>query len=331
MSKARQLADLGNVYDDGALSNRNVIVNGAMTVAQRATSVTGVTETDGYKAVDRFQFWTYSGGTYSLSQDSTAPSDFGYSHKVSNTATTSTVAGTGVSFRQRIEAQNLQQLAYNTADAKDVTLSFWVRSTATGTWAVRIYNADSGRMVTKTYAISSANTWEYKSITFSGDTSGAINNDTGYAFEIAWWLAAGTDFTSGTPTGNWETYSITKEASGQTVQLNTGGDWQITGVQLEVGDTATPFEHRSYGDELLRCQRYYAEGSIVLSDTTPDRYHNRIDLPVDLRTSPTISTGAYDTGTGGTMTAQLNSTRCYYQSSNHSAISSAWFKFDAEL
>ena len=253
--------------------NRNLVINGAMTISQRATSVTGVTETNGYKTVDRFQFWTYSGGTYSLSQDSTAPSGFGYSHKVSNTATTSTVAGTGVSFRQRIEAQNLQQLAYNTADAKDVTLSFWVRSTATGTWAVRIYNPDSGRIVTKTYAISSANTWEYKSITFSGDTSGAINNDTGYAFEIVWWLAAGTDFTSGTPTGDWETYSATKEASGQTVQLNTGGDWYITGVQLEVGDTATGFEHRSYGDELARCQRYftkiYAKGSVQAYNCFP--------------------------------------------------------------
>ena len=235
MSKARQLADLGNVYDDGALSSRNMVVNGSMIVAQRSSSVAGVTETDGYKTVDRFQFWTYSGGTYTLSQDSAAPSGFAYSHKVLNTATTSTVAGTGVSFRQRIEAQNLQQLAYNTADAKDVTLSFWVKSTATGTWAVRIYNPDSGRMVTKTYAVSSANTWEKKQITFAGDTSGIINNDSGYGFEIAWWLAAGTDFTSGSATGDWETYSSTKEADGQTAQLNTGGDWAITGVQLEIG------------------------------------------------------------------------------------------------
>ena len=257
MSKARELANLGNAYSDGALSSRNMVVNGSMIVAQRSSSVAGVTETDGYKTVDRFQFWTYSGGTYTLSQDSAAPSGFAYSHKVLNTATTSTVAGTGVSFRQRIEAQNLQQLAYNTADAKDVTLSFWVKSTATGTWAVRIYNPDSGRMVTKTYAVSSANTWEKKQITFAGDTSGIINNDSGYGFEIAWWLAAGTDFTSGSATGDWETYSSTKEADGQTAQLNTGGDWAITGVMLEIGDTATPFEHRSYGDELARCQRYY--------------------------------------------------------------------------
>jgi len=298
MSKARQLADLGNVYDDGALSNRNLIINGAMQVAQRATSVTGVTETDGYKTVDRFQFWTYSGGTYSLSQDSTAPSGFGYSHKVSNTATTSTVAGTGVSFRQRIEAQNLQQLAYNTADAKDVTLSFWVRSTATGTCAVCIYNPDSGRIVTKTYAISSANTWEYKSITFSGDTSGAINNDTGYAFDIIWWLAAGTDFTSGTPTGDWETYSATKSASGQTVQLNTGGDWYITGVSLEVGDTATPFEHRSYGDELARCQRYYEKYNSSNISYAPDNVNGNSRMmgqfTVTKRAQPTMTaTGSW--------------------------------------
>ena len=299
MSKARELADLGNAYSDGALSSRNMVVNGSMIVAQRSSSVAGVTETDGYKTVDRFQFWTYSGGTYTLSQDSAAPSGFAYSHKVLNTATTSTVAGTGVSFRQRIEAQNLQQLAYNTADAKDVTLSFWVKSTATGTWAVRIYNPDSGRMVTKTYAVSSANTWEKKQITFAGDTSGIINNDSGYGFEIAWWLAAGTDFTSGSATGDWETYSSTKEADGQTAQLNTGGDWAITGVQLEIGDTSTPFEHRSFSDQLQACQRYYKRfettGSEYQAFSAGVQYGNTIYLGTmnyhpEMRATPSFST-----------------------------------------
>jgi len=254
MSKARQLAQ----KPSQPTGRKNMVYNGAMTVAQRDDEVTGQTETNGYKTVDRFQFWTYSGGTYTLSQDDTeVPQGFAYSHKVLNTATTTTVAGTGVSFRQRIEAQDLQHLDYNTSNAKSVTLSFWVQSDTTGTYAVRIYNPDSGRMITKTYAISTADTWEKKTITFVGDTSGVINNDTGYAFEIAWWLAAGTDFTSGSASGSWETYSATKEASGHNVSLNSGGDWYITGVQLEVGSTATEFEHRSYGEELQLCRRYY--------------------------------------------------------------------------
>jgi hypothetical protein len=254
MSNAREIAQLGSVPS----GRRNLIINGAMNVAQRNDEVTGQTETSGYKTVDRFQFWTYSGGTYTLSQDATeAPQGFAYSHKVLNTSAATTVAGTGVSFRQRIEAQDLQHLDYNTSSAKPVTLSFWVKSDTTGTYAVRIYNPDSVRMVTKTYAISTANTWEKKNITFSGDTGGVINNDSGYAFEVAWWLAAGTDFTSGSASGSWEAYSSTKEASGHNVNLNSGGNWYITGVQLEVGSVATEFEHRSYGEELALCQRYY--------------------------------------------------------------------------
>ena len=268
MSNARELAQLPSVPS----GRRNLITNGGMTVWQRSTSLAGVTETDGYQTADRFQFWTYSGGTYTLSQSTTAPSGFALSYKVLNTATVSTVAGTGVSFRQRIEAQDLQHLEYNTSDSKAVTLSFWVRSDTTGTYAIRIYNPDSTRMITKTYSISSANTWEKKTIVFAGDTSGVINNDNGYGFELAWWLAAGTDFTSGTASGNWEAYSATKEADGQTVELNTGGEWYITGIQLEVGSVATEFEHRSYGEELALCQRYY---EFFASGTYPGAFQGK--------------------------------------------------------
>ena len=293
MSKARELAQKPNQ----PTGRKNLIINGAMQVAQRDDEVTGQTETNGYKTVDRFQFWTYSGGTYTLSQDGTeAPQGFAHSHKVLNTSATTTVAGTGVTFRHRIEAQDLQHLDYNTSSAKPVTLSFWVRSDTTGTYAVRIYNPDSGRMVTKTYAISTADTWEKKNITFSGDTGGVINNDSGYAFEVAWWLAAGTDFTSGSASGSWEAYSSTKEASGHNVNLNSGGNWYITGVQLEVGSVATEFEHRSFGEELALCQRYYTK--FDFPQTTPffpshrqtgNTVRSTVTTPVPMRTTPTIN------------------------------------------
>jgi hypothetical protein len=308
MTKARDIASATTPNANAALlatfPHRNLIINGAMQVAQRGTSAAGQTETSGYKTVDRFQFWTYSGGTYTLSQDSDAPDGFAYSHKVLNTSTTSTVAGTGVSFRHRVEAQDLQQLAYNTSAAKSVTLSFWVRSDTTGTYAIRLYNPDSTNIATKTYTISSANTWEKKEIVFSGDTGGVINNDNGYAFEFVWWLAAGTDFTSGSVTGVWEAYAATKEAVGQTVQLNTGGNWYITGVQLEVGE-ATPFEHRSFGDELAACQRYFHKLTDVSVDgagTFGHLYNNdgakrtiEMHYPQTMRTSPSLTTSCPNT------------------------------------
>lgn len=295
MSNARELAQLPSVPS----GRRNLVTNGGMTVWQRSTSLAGVTETNGYQTADRFQFWTYSGGTYTLSKSTTAPSGFASSYKVLNTATASTVAGTGVSFRQRIEAQDLQHLEYNTSDSKAVTLSFWVRSDTTGTYAIRIYNPDSTRMITKTYSISSANTWEKKTIVFAGDTSGVINNDTGYGFELAWWLAAGTDFTSGTASGNWETYSATKEADGQTAQLNTGGEWYITGIQLEVGSVATEFEHRSYGEESALCKRYYQEMNLRTAvkgmggvSGSGNSVSNLWTYPYPMRTQPTATTNS---------------------------------------
>jgi len=283
---------------------RNLIINGAMTTWQRSTSLAGVTETDGYQTADRFQFWTYSGGTYTLSKSTTAPSGFGSSYKVLNTSTTSTVAGTGVSFRQRIEAQDLQQLSYGSSGAKTLTLSFWVRSDTTGVYALLVYSQDGSRMLGTTYTISNADTWEKKTITIVGDIDGTINNDNGIGLELFWWLAAGTDFTSTATTGSWEVYVSTKSAYGQTAELNTGGEWYITGIQLEVGSVATEFENRSYGEELALCQRYYhritntsalygriGAGRVFSATLGSFTYH----LPVPMRNSATLET----TGTAG--------------------------------
>lgn len=304
MSKARQLADLGNVYDDGALSNRNMVVNGGMTVSQRGNS-TGVTGA-GYYGPDRYRFTVGSAGvgTYTISQDTDAPSGFGYSYKIDcTTADASPDATDAVFIATRFEGQDLQRLKKGTADAASVTLSFWVKSNLTGTYQANLFDLDNTRIIGSTYTISVAGTWEYKTITFAGDTSGAFANDNGLSLQVEWALDGGTSYTSGAVPTSWEATSNADRAAGLTVNLadNTANYWQITGVQLEVGDTATPFEHRSYGDELARCQRYYFfENETIYGGRygSAAGFAGLAALPVIMRAEPTLSYTAIRTTTG---------------------------------
>jgi hypothetical protein len=239
--------------------NRNLIINGAMQVAQRGTSETGVTS-GGYKqAPDRWRIYMSSAGTWTVSQSSTAPDGFSQSYKFDcTTADASLSAGDYARLTQNIEGNNLSSLKKGTSSAQSLTLSFWVRSAKTGTYICEIEDDDNGRHISQAYTISVADTWEHKSLTFAGDTSGALTIDNSRALQINWWLAAGTTYTSGTLATAWASDTNANRAVGQ-VNLadSTSNDWYMTGVQLEVGEQATPFEHRSFGDELARCQRYY--------------------------------------------------------------------------
>jgi len=294
-SKARGLADLGNAFDDGALSNRNLIINGAMQVAQRGTSTT----TQGFATVDRFKATsdgTMVAAVVTQSQDSTGPQGFSNSYKVS-VGTSETVAAVDYYYvSQAIEAQNLQQLSFGTSYAKSITLSFWVKSSVTGTYTVSIFRHDAQRIFPKTYTVSTANTWEKKVIVVDGDVTGTIANDNGRGIDLYWGLSSGSDYTTGTD-GAWAAYVGSNFLSNHTADVigTANATWQITGVQLEVGDTATPFEHRSYGDELARCQRYYfssdeADSFISAFDVTSgNTYYFTIINPVTMRSSPTIT------------------------------------------
>jgi len=259
MSKARELAELGAVYDSGALSNRNLIINGAMQVAQRGTSFTTVT--DSTYTLDRFNYRKGNDGEVTITQDSSAPDGFSNSLKIDvTTADTSIAASQFAILEYNVEAQDLQRLAFGTSGAKNFTLSFYVKSNKTGTYAVNISQTDnSSKQATLTYTINSANTWERKSLTFTGDTSGVINDDNGIGFLMYWWLAAGSTFNSGSTSATFQTYSNANHAAGQAVNLldDTSNEWLITGIQLEVGSEATPFEHRSFDEEFRRCSRYY--------------------------------------------------------------------------
>ena len=240
---------------------RNLIINGAMQVAQRGTSETGVTGVKYANAPDRFKAQITTAGTWTLSQSSTAPDGFANSYKWDCTvADASLAAGDVIQFAHKVEAQNLQQLQYGTSGAQAVTVSFYVRSNKTGTYILEIYQDDGARGISKSYTIDSADTWERKTITIPGDSSGSISDDNGIGFDMLWYLAAGTNFTSGTLATDWASLTSANRAVGQ-VNLadNTSNEWYITGIQFEVGTNASDFEHRSYGEELQLCRRYYEQ------------------------------------------------------------------------
>tara|TARA_A100001391_G_scaffold177579_1_gene141676 strand:+ start:1139 stop:2203 length:1065 start_codon:yes stop_codon:yes gene_type:complete len=261
MSKAAELAAL--IGSQSALSNRNLIINGAMQVAQRATSVTSQTGNGVYHTVDRFLI-EQSGATYDMSQSTTVPSGQGFSYSLKTVldgAFTPSAAQFFIPFEQRIEGQNLQHLAYGTSAAKSVTLSFWIRSSKTGTYVVEFFNANStqSRKYSKQYTINAANTWEHKTLTWEGDTVRSFDNNNDLEAAFFWWITAGTNFTSGTIPSGWENSTTANRAVGVPTSLADNEEYYLTGVQLELGEQATPFEHRSFHDEFMRCQRYYQE------------------------------------------------------------------------
>ena len=241
------------------LSHRNIVINGAMKVSQRGDFFGNVGQQQ--YTIDRFVTLHSYGNVINVTQTSTSPDGFSKAYKVDcQVADTSIGAAEFMFIRHKIEAQDLQQLAYGTSGAKSITLSFYVRSTVTGTYAICLQQKDnSSKQVNGTYTINSANTWERKIFTFAGDTSGVINDDNGHGLDILWTLVAGSDRTSGSARPTWTAHANADESFGHTANVlsSTSNDWLITGVQLEVGDTATSYEHRNFAEELEHCKRYF--------------------------------------------------------------------------
>tara|TARA_R100000700_G_scaffold4301_2_gene7578 strand:+ start:21281 stop:22408 length:1128 start_codon:yes stop_codon:yes gene_type:complete len=288
------------IADTSVHGQRNLIINGAMQVAQRSTSTASVTGS-GYHACDRWNLQLSSLGTFTISQSTDAPAGFSNSFKVDcTTADASPAASDFMVVQQKIEAQTLRQLGYGASGAKAMTLSFYVKSNKTGTYEIMHFAADGTRAVNSTYTINSANTWEFKSVSIPGDPSGTMNNDNGEGLRSLFYLGVGSQRQSGTTPTDWQAYAIANEAPSQTVNIadNTANEWLITGVQLEVG-SATPFEHRSLHDEQLRCFRYYYDGRFGTNDgsvSSPSRDaqygHVRqamVYFPVTMRATPTVS------------------------------------------
>jgi len=294
----------------GPLSNRNLIINGAMNVAQRGagpfTNASG-----GYQTVDRFQLEGTLGGNFTLEQASDAPNGSGFSKSFKALAPTgfpSLTAGASAKVKTSIEAQNLQQLLYGTSDAVYITVSFWVKATVTGTYILEISQDDATRHLSTAYTISSSDTWEKKTISVVGDTSGTINNDNGSGLSLNWFIGAGSNFTSGTLATTWAATVAANRAVGQVNGAASNGDaFYITGVQLEVGSKSTPFEHESYGQTLAKCQRYFQKlvlfGGVVCMGSDANRtarYPQR--LSVKMSRTPTAINLVQDTA--ATVTTQ---------------------------
>jgi len=283
------VTDVQDTGSQSVLGRRNLIINGAMQVAQRGTSFSS----NGY-TLDRFSSYA-SGGSLvrSVTQSSTAPSGFSSSLKI--VATTAEPDFTGTEYaiiRHPIEAQNLQQLDYGASGANSVTLSFWVRSNVTGDYAITMYQDDASKIIGSTYTISSADTWEQKTITFVGNTADVIANDNSTGLRLDWSLAAGSDRTT-TDNTSWGASATGNQAYGHTAQWGeaTNDEWYITGVQLEVGSVATPFEHRSYGEELALCQRYYRVlGMGLQGDVAGSTFFElSTTFDIEMRSSPSVT------------------------------------------
>jgi len=303
-SKARGLANLGNAFDDGALSNRNKIINGAMVIDQRNAGAAVTVNTNPVYSVDRW----YGGknGTVNnptIQRSSDAPSGFANSLLVT--------AGTGVApassdflfLSQAIEGFNFADLNWGSAGAQTVTISFWARSSLTGNFGVGLRNGATNRSYIASYTISAANTWEHKTVTIEGDTTGTWATDNTQACGVFFDLGNGTTFSAAT--GSWQSANLLGGLTGGVkLAATTGATLNITGVQLEAGDTATPFEHRSYGQELALCQRYYylwkndSGGTrfpfILQSYNTSSAFGPLLHFPVEMRAAPTATAiGSY--------------------------------------
>ena len=282
----------------GALSSRRININGAMQVAQRGTVVNAGNE---YGGPDRYKF-AKNDGAYTISQDTDVPSGSGFasSFKVDVTSAASSTGNQYVIFQHKMEGQDLQQFKKGTSSAESFTLQFWIKSTKTGTYVVELTHTDNTRHVCKTYTVSSSNTWEYKTITFPADTSGVLANDNASSLQFNWWLYAGSTYTSGTLPTSWAAFADANSAVGQVNAAdNTSNNILFTGIQLEVGEKATPFEHRSFGDELARCQRYFY---IITQDVFAFQYRGdyrmvQVQFPQQMRASPTV-TADYDPSSG---------------------------------
>ena len=299
---------VANVKMANIVQSKNIIINGDMAVSQRATSAASVAS-NGYHACDRWRYAESSSAVVTISQDTDVPTGQGFasSFKIDcTTADASLGAAEYVLLQQKFEGQNLQYLKKGTSSAQSLTLSFWVKSTKTGTFIAMLYDRDNTRQIAKSYTVSVSDTWEQKTITYAGDTTGALDNDNAASLELWLWLGVGSNYSSGSLATSWATETAANQAVGQVNAVDsTSNNFLITGVQLEAGDTASEFEFLPFGVNLEKCLRYFQktydyatapgtstdQGKLEMSSTS-EGGNNAIfslSLKVPLRTTPTVT------------------------------------------
>jgi len=303
MSKAAELANLiGNINAGGGGANKNAIINGAMNVAQRGTSSTGLGASSGYFVCDRWRFskgGDASAGRFTMTQDSSAPEGFANSMKLDcTTADTSIAAGEFLLIGQRIEGQNMQTFAKGTSSAKPFAVSFYVKGNASATYVCELVDQDNTRQISKTFNVTTD--WTRIELSFPADTTGTLDDDNAKSFELSIWLHAGSTYNSGTlNSSSWASLTDANRAVGISSFFDsTDRTFFITGVQLEVGQNPTEFESEPFERTLAKCQRYYEITDIEGSDTyrfsmnkgtTSDSYYWAIDFKTTKRAKPTCT------------------------------------------
>mgnify|MGYP001158495008 FL=1 len=319
MTKAAELAKMGEVLTNSQIGGRrNIIINGAMQMAQRGTSMTGT----GY-LLDRYTI-AFSGASVTTSQQSLTSGDpyndgFRNFIRVANTST-STAADAYVQIKQMIEAQNVAKSGWQyTSSSSDISISFWVRSSLAGTYYVAFRTYDGSEYIRNVGFTLLADTWTKVSSSVSGNSNLVFNNDNGRGLDVIFVPYYGTTYTGGGEVSTTDWYSRSGQADSyfpnyaQNWANTASATFDVTGVQLEVGSQATPFEHRSFGEELALCQRYLYRISGALYEFFVNGVRNNtnylwcpLQLPVPLRTQPTITTAGTSNncfgmwhGTGG--------------------------------
>jgi len=256
MSKAAELAKSGDTLTNQPSGRKNIVTNGAMQVAQRGTSVTGIGNADIFATCDRWEIQGSSAGRLTMTQTADGPSGFANCIKLDcTTADTSIAAGEYLILRQLFEGQDLQQIKKGTSDAELITVSFYVKASAAFNFNLELFDRDNTRGVSKLFATTTG--WVKHSITFPADTTGVFGDDNAHSLDLAFWLHAGATYTGGTLQTSWVSNTQANRAAGiSSFYSSTDNNFFITGVQMEIGSQATNFEHRSFGEELALCQRY---------------------------------------------------------------------------
>lgn len=313
MSNARELAKAAASYGSGGfVGMKNRVINGDMRIDQRNAGASILTSSSNYYGVDRFPVSMNGTGVLAMQQVADAPAGFYNSLKLTvSTAQATLTANQYYQLLHNIEGYNLLDVGFGTANAQPMTLSFWVKSSLTGTFGFRLTNGDGSRSYPTSYTINTANTWQYVTIQIPPCTTGAWDRTNNIAFACSFGFTQGSTYNGATP-NTWNTttgYAASNVAWSNSFIATAGATWQITGVQLEKGSQATSFEYRHYGTEMTLCNRYYTTLTSSIRHYSTDSqygYYAPISLPTAMRATPTTTVTAQGIGTTGTLTAQSN-------------------------
>ena len=343
MSKAAQLAAL--IGSGQAQGNRNIAYNGAMNISQRSTSITGIGASSGYFTVDRFKLAPNgTAGRLTMTQTADGPSGFANCLKLDcTTADTSIAAAEFLILSQLFEGQDLQRLKKGTSEAESVTLSFYVKGNAAATYTVELYDADNNRSISQRFSVTTS--WSRVSLTYVGDTTGALDDDNAASLIVNIWLHAGSDYTSGTQNTVWKTLTQTERANSSDTSFfdSTNRTFFMTGFQFEIGEVASAFEYENIGTTLRKCQRYFHrtgnganrwvpgtttnsgtdKRTVAAPDNNQDRPTGNENFPVMMRVAPALTyypgrtdvtatagnISIYNAGTGVTTSSKMLSSR----------------------